>query len=402
MYKYIVILFSILSAVSLIAQDKEIQYRTDFIQAFDQALKERKNVFIYFYVESCDACDYLDDEMYNRSIAKLYNSSFLNYKVDAESTGKKIAEYLGIYTYPTLMYFDQYGDPIYRSKGYKEGEDIFAIGKLARQSNRDINRTMKNKFKENPSDLDHLLEYVEYLSLQGKNKKSEKYLKEYLLQRSEVEEAVWMNAVLDYASDFESFAYEVLVADKEKFIPNYGKKIVDEAIMYSISNHIQGNSYSTKALKFRSTFNEELIKAGYDPYSPEAIVFLSSLFYDQQFASYYDASSIAELKLEYGKRMVKLKETNVPHDLMLSIGVHLVTKSRDTVVLKNLYGRLEKNFQDKPHYDLLDLQSVVLYLLDDKDASVMKIREARDLAIEQNNLKFRPSINQFRKLGIID
>jgi len=402
MLKFLTISLLVTFSLTSYTQDKEIQYRSDMTSAFDKARLENKHVFIYFYMDSCGACDYLDQEMYNRSIAKLYNESYLNYKLNASKGGKKLADYYEVYTFPTLLYVDQYGDPLYRSKGYKDGKDIFEIGKLARRSNRDIKKWMGNKYKADPSDLDHLLEYVEYLSLQGKHRKSEKLLKEYLEQRDKTDEATWMNAVLDYASFYDSYANDILILEKEKFVANYGQKIVDEAIMYSILSYLQENNYSSNALKFRNQFNDKVIEAGYDKYSPEVTLFLASIFYDQNFTNYYNASDIIKLKFEYGKRIAKIKEGSIPHDLMLSTGVHLISKTKDAVILKELYGRLEKNFEVKPHYALLDLQSVILYQLDDKDASVYKITEARELAIKQNNLKYRPSINQFRKVGIVD
>lgn len=402
MYKLTGFFLLLMISMTSYAQDKEIQYRSDIVNAFDHARIENKNVFLYFYVDDCEACDYLDDEMYNRSIANLYNESYLNYKLNASTSGKNLAEYYEVYTFPTLLYIDNYGDPLYRAKGYKDGEDIFQIGKLARRSNRDIKKTMENKYKDDPSDMDHLLEYVEYQALQGKYKKSEKLLKEYLEQRSKTDDATWMNAVLDYASNYDSYANEILILEKDKFIANYGQKIVDETIMYSIFTNLQENEYSSRAAKFRNRFNESVKEAGYDISSPEVTVFLATLFYDQNFTNYYNTSEIAKLKHDYGTRIVKIKEKSIPHDLMIAVGVHLITKSRDPVILKNLYGRLEKNIQEKPHYSLLDLQSVVLYLLDDKDASVTKITEARELAMKQNNPNFKPSINQFRRLGIID
>lgn len=388
--------------VSLYSQTKGIQFRDDFSAAFKQADKEDKLVFAYFYVPNCNACDWLEEEFRNTSLGNLYNDSYLSYKLNASLNGKKMAEYFGVFTFPTLLFIHPSGEVRYSARGYRDGKAIFEAGKLARKSKRDIRNIMDDRYKKNPSDTDHLYDYIEYQFVRENYSKANKLIEEYLDQRSNIEENAWMNLVLDYGSDVDSPAHEVLLEEKDLFIDKFGKKLINETIWNSIIGKL-GLRYDPNNIShFHGKFMEAVQRSGYEKSDVDLKLFYSEYIHTNPLLSQLRLSSKdKDVLTKYALESILVKDHKFDRKHLLSVGVHLLRFYQKQTAMAQLNDVVAYNHSLSPHYSYLDMQSLALYALGESDAAVEKITNARELALSTGVKNYKPSITEFKKLGIL-
>lgn len=357
---------------------------------------------MYFRMPSCNACDFLEEDFGNTSLGKLYNDAYLSYKLDASGRGKQMAEYFGVFTFPTLLYVDSRGDVKFSARGYRDGKAVFEAGKLAKKPHRDIKKIMDERYKKNPADTDHLYDYIEYQYAKENFKKAKKLSKEYLNQRANIDKAAWMNFVLDYADDTDSYAYEVLMEDKDEFKKEFGDKLIDETIWNSIIRDLSQIYNANKLASFENRFVKAAVEAGYDKDDEKLNLFFSEyLFTNPYLAKLRLTSSDKSLLTKYALQSVLVKEQQFQLDHLVTMGVHLIQHYQKDNAMAVLNDALAYNFSLTPRHQLLDLQSVVLYTLDQEEAAVEKITQARELAIKNGVKSFKPSILSFKKMGIV-
>ena len=106
--------------------------RSSFEDALKEAQKTGKLVFIDAYTDWCGPCkkmaatSFMDEE-----VAKLYNSKFINLKVEMEKSadGPLIAQKYSVSAYPSLLFINGSGKVVKYSVGYQTAEQLLAIGK---------------------------------------------------------------------------------------------------------------------------------------------------------------------------------------------------------------------------------------------------------------------------------
>lgn len=396
------LLILFLSSPSFAQEKKGIDFRSDFTSAFDIADKENKLVFMYFYVPNCSACDWLAEDFANGSLGKLYNDHYLSYALDATGKGKKMAEYFGVFSFPTLLYVAPDGVVKFSARGYRDGKSIFDTGKLARQPIREIKKTMDGKYKSNPEDTDHLYDYIEYQFVRENYSKANKLIKQYLKQRDNIDKASWMNLVLDYAGDPESYSYEVLVEEKEDFIKQFGKKTIDETIWNSMIKKVNQRYDPTNFVRFENQFINEAVDGGYDPKDDGLILFYSEYLHTNPLINRIRLrSSDKSLLTKYALEALLVEDHIYSREHLITMGVYLLRYYQKDTAMSKLNDALAANFEATPHHSYLDLQSVVLYAMGEEDAAVEKIAAARELAVSAGENSFKPSITEFKRRGIV-
>lgn len=403
MHRIITLLLSIfLLSPSFAQEEKGINFRSDFTSAFDIADNENKLVFMYFYVPNCRACDWLAEDFGNGSLGKLYNDHYLSYALDATGKGKKMAEYFGVFSFPTLLYVTPEGVVKYSARGYRDGKSIFDAGKLARKPIREIKKTMDGKYKSNPSDTDHLYDYIEYQFVRENYSKANKLIKEYLKQRDQIDQASWMNLVLDYAHDPESYSYEVLIEEKEAFIKQFGQKMIDETIWNSMIKKVNQRYDPSNFVRFENQFINEAVDGGYDPKDDGLVLFYSEYLHTNPLIDRVRLrSSDKSLLTKYALEAILIEDHVFSRKHLITMGVHLIRYYQKDNAMAKLNDVLAANFTETPHHSYLDLQSIVLYVLGEEDAAVEKIAAARELAISAGERNFKPSITEFKRMGIV-
>ncbi len=381
---------------------KGVQFSNDFSNAFVRAYKEQKKVFLYFYADNCGACNHLQEEFSNTSIGNLYNKSFVNYKFNATRDGKKAAEYYNIFSFPTLLFVSDDGDPVYSVRGYREGSEIFEAGKIARKSGRDIKKLMDKKFKDNPTDTDHLYDYIEYQMVRQNFGKANKLTKEYLALRDQIPESVWMNFVLDYAYNPSSPAHDLLIAEKERFYKQFGKKVVDPIILGSILSENQQNQSNFGEQNLERAFINDALSKGFKSNDPSIKdYFFGYLFSNPQLMQTRFSRSQIGVHTKYAYYALENQKELLDTETLLRLSLYLLKYEQKESTMSNLNDLLVNQFKLNPQYGLLDMQSNVLYALGDEDLAVEKITEARALALSSGVRDYKPSVTTLKRQRIL-
>lgn len=103
-----------------------------FKEAKALAKEQGKIIFIDSYTSWCGPCKLMaKNEFINADLGQLYNSKFINLKIDIEkdADGPEIAKLYKIRAYPTLLYVNGDGKLVKTLVGYQYANDLISIGK---------------------------------------------------------------------------------------------------------------------------------------------------------------------------------------------------------------------------------------------------------------------------------
>lgn len=130
--------------------------------------QQNKPVFIDFYTTWCGPCVRMSKEAFNDAqVGKLFNSHFINYKVDAEKgEGVMLAKQFNVSAYPTLIFVGASQQIIYRTEGYggidwlkEEAQKVIDVTgqiSLLRDTTTGVSRGLQNQA--------YLKQYLTYLA----------------------------------------------------------------------------------------------------------------------------------------------------------------------------------------------------------------------------------------------
>jgi len=112
-------------------------YNGTYQEALEKATTEKKLVFVYLYADWCGVCKSLKkNTLKDKSVGSFYNEEFISLALNAEKgEGKKIAESIGLQSYPTLLFLDGgSGRILNRVSGYKSSIQLINLGKTYTQN----------------------------------------------------------------------------------------------------------------------------------------------------------------------------------------------------------------------------------------------------------------------------
>ena len=113
----------------------EIEFRSlTLSEAKVLAEKSGKMIFIDCYTVWCGPCKWMAANSFqNEEVAALYNSNFINMKVEMEkdADGKELAMKYEVRAYPTLLIIDSKGNLIRKEIGAKDANAMITFAKAA-------------------------------------------------------------------------------------------------------------------------------------------------------------------------------------------------------------------------------------------------------------------------------
>ena len=113
MKKQFFLSFILLNVFIANAQKKSgIDFRTDkkWSEILDLAKTENKLIFVDVYTDWCGPCKEMDKEVFPlKAVGDKYNTSFINYKIDAEKgEGKLLRKRYNVQVYPNYLFVNLY------------------------------------------------------------------------------------------------------------------------------------------------------------------------------------------------------------------------------------------------------------------------------------------------------
>lgn len=102
-------------------------------EALKQAKLQHKLIFVDAYATWCGPCKMLKALTFtNNKAAEFYNRNFVNVALDMEKgMGPQLAAQWGMNAYPTLIIFDEYGNPVSGTVGFIGAKDLIRFGQDA-------------------------------------------------------------------------------------------------------------------------------------------------------------------------------------------------------------------------------------------------------------------------------
>ena len=102
-----------------------------FEQVLEKSKKDKKLVFVDFYIDECAPCRVMDETAFTQEpVFEFYNKNFINFKVDAiDFDYVELAMKYQVQEYPTLIFLDENGEIVYRHYGAATASKLLELGK---------------------------------------------------------------------------------------------------------------------------------------------------------------------------------------------------------------------------------------------------------------------------------
>lgn len=161
---------TICSCMGIAQQKGMVFFEGSWEQLMAEAKRSGKPVFVDVYTTWCGPCKLMAKNIFpQHAVGETYNSSFINYKLDAETAeGSVLAKQYNVGAYPTFLYLKNDGELVHKAIGYYPDEKVF-IGEAARAlkavSDPYTVQRMTKEFEAGKRDTAFLKMYIAKLSL---------------------------------------------------------------------------------------------------------------------------------------------------------------------------------------------------------------------------------------------
>ena len=143
-----------------VATDEVKFFKGSFEQAKSLAAAQKKVVFIDVYADWCGPCKKMAAEAFqNESVAEKMNAFFVNFKADADRSGRDIAFQYNVNGLPTTLVIDTLGSLIRKNVGYENIADFEKQidGVIKILPNGSVFLTAQLQFEKKKRDFDFLV-----------------------------------------------------------------------------------------------------------------------------------------------------------------------------------------------------------------------------------------------------
>ncbi len=244
--KNTILLFAIFFSVTLLAQDRSINFKDyTFYEALEASAKENKPIFMDCYAVWCGPCKWMSANIFTlNEVADYYNENFICVKFDMEKgEGIDLAKEFGIRAYPTLIFVNADRELIMKSIGAsQEKEAYITLGGNALSDEFNLIALSEN-VAENREDAAYMSKYFEIMS--GAGMADDEEVRIYF---SKIPKEEWgtkdnWKIILAVVDDVNSDVFQDVLNDTEKYRKENGEQ-VDQYITYNIQNALGTLLYS--------------------------------------------------------------------------------------------------------------------------------------------------------------
>lgn len=171
MKSHLLILSALLFSVLGFSQGIEFEHGT-WTEVLAKAKQTNKPIFVDIYTSWCGPCKKMSNEVFPLAeVGKVYNSSFICYKIDAEKgEGVKIAKQYEVNSYPTYLFVKADGTLIMKGIGSMTTVKFIALSQSVKDelSNPKILSEWEKEYTHKKTDPIFLLAYMNKRSQLGK------------------------------------------------------------------------------------------------------------------------------------------------------------------------------------------------------------------------------------------
>lgn len=197
-------------------------------EAVEMAQAEDKLIFIDAYTTWCAPCKVMDEYVFTHAMCgELYNNSFINLKIDMESSiGSLFGSRYSVTTYPTFLYLTWDGTLVYKSVGYQGIEHLVQEGKIA-LSPHIKSKAMEDRFAEG----DRMPDFIYHMTY-DKLKKSDgshlTYIPIYLDSQKNWNKPQAMHYIFDFVDDVDSDMFKHMAQNKTSYAQEIGDDVFNQ------------------------------------------------------------------------------------------------------------------------------------------------------------------------------
>lgn len=228
---YIFLFFPIVSFASGIKF-----YEGSWNQVLAEAQKQNKTIFIDIYTTWCGPCKQMSNNVFtNDRVGERYNTTFINYKIDAEKgEGIELAKKFAITAYPTYLFVSPEGELIYRSLGSMPVEKFLGEADKATEFAKIFSpiAVMDRSYAAGKRTPEFLYEYLKRKNMTNSDNSllTEEYIKS--INESEYKTEKVLAVIAPNVNSIDSKAFEILVSSLSRFmyLTNQQQKAVLQGI----------------------------------------------------------------------------------------------------------------------------------------------------------------------------
>lgn len=328
-------------------------------QAFEEAKKQNKYLFIDCYTDWCGWCKVADEKTFpSEDVASVLNTNFISVKVDMErGTGVALGARYRVLGYPSYLMFTPEGKLAGKMFGFKENASDFAA---------EVKAVLNKENQPNyPSVITEKVEFPAFYTNSFSNKDKEE--KRQNPAEGEVEK--WLSSQKDLMSEPAwSVMYKFPVSEgyTESFLKNR-KAYADKFGEVEVDEKVSGIAYNMlqKAMKSQDEADLQRVLEFADKYIEEDLEASKSMYHLKFCEGKGDWSGYAEC-------VQKLIDFYGFENFVSGINnycwtIYLNVENKD--VLKTAIGWMTKVVELDPQYMYLDTYAALYFKAGDYDAA---------------------------------
>lgn len=368
------------------SQGKVAFHEGTWQEAFAQAKKENKHVFVDAYTDWCHWCKVMDKETFtDPAIADYLNSEFIPIKMDMEKGfGIDVAMKFRVRAFPTTLYFNPDGEILHKVPGYEQDNSKFLdFLKEVRADDRD------RVFAYNSQDFTQ--EHPEFMKgvfgAGGKRKKADVEEVNAWLENQEdyFTEEAW--TVLSQAPTDEKYQ-EMVMAHADKYVAMYGGAEFDS---YLISRMVYPKVREAGKTKDKALYDQAMAMMAEYMIDDE-----DKANYEENFElSYLRASEDWRAYTQAADAILQKEGVEDRLGFANQVAWTLYEKCEDQDCLKMMEAWMLKVIDEQPSFAFVDTYAALLYKTGDlpraKEYAMQAIelgkKEESDISESENLLK---------------
>lgn len=378
--------FSFFLALQAQAQIK-FQKNKKWKEILSAAKAQNKLIFLDAYATWCGLCKYLQNNVFTQtSVGNYFNKNFINVKMDMEvGEGVKLAETLGVSSYPTLFFINGKGEVVHKFIGAMEAKEFVSLGKDAVNPQKQF-YTLKKKLIDGTAVPAMAHEWIH--TAKEMEEETDGAVMAYLSKinfRTEDKDVI--EILLDHAPALTEEQLNYLLIEKQKLvnITNLSQEKFDAALVKAAIKFSAEKAYQNDQMDFA------VFKTALQKYSPQR----AALETQKMKVKYYDgkedySKAVDELLICITDTALKLDVKGLA-TLVLDYLNPIINTGRTGEVLAKLttYQLLPS---DNANWYFKDVALLVLYL---NDYNETKTRQLTDKLLHADDVpeKVKQTVN---------